>query len=312
MNPRTSPPRNSEEAPTRRSESIARCLAHLLESARQQSGIGNEQIQSELRLPVVALGHIQSGEFDALGPEIYARGFVFGYARIVEAPLSEVESLWAELHHMPEQVPLVSHVPQRPDWQIGAQHAATVVIVLGVLVGPILWLHSQGAFQQWFGPDEQVVVAPVSGEFPAEFVASVDSGPAAPEPAPVLEVPEDPEDPASAPVTASIASLPSVVPVESESNEDPEAAPAALVLEIYFRDDCWVEVSSGEGDRLEYNLVRANSRRRYESNGSLSVFLGNAEAVTVAVNGEFLDIAPYRRRNLARFEVDVPDPENAE
>jgi cytoskeleton protein RodZ len=231
---------------------------------------------------------------------------------MVNAPMSEIESLWAELHETPEQIPFVSHVPHRPEWQVGVQRAATVVVVLGVLVGPVLWLHSQGAFQQWLASDEQTAMAVV--EAPVQSGIAVDSESSEPEPAPVLEVPEDPDDPASAPVTASMASLPSAA-LESESIEDSEAVPVAftpLVLEIYFRDDCWVEVSSGDGDRLEYNLVRANSRRRYEGAGPFTVFLGNAEAVTVAVNGEFLDIAPYRRRNLARFEVDFPDAENAE
>jgi len=327
MNSENSLPQTVEEAPTGRSESLSRRLANLLESARQQSATSIEQIQSELRIPVLAVQHIRSGEFDALGPEIYGHGFVLGYARMVGAPLSEVESLWAELHEIPEEVELVSHVPQRPGWQMGVQRAATTVVILGVLVGPVLWMHSRGAFQQWLGSDEDQSVADASGtsqpgqesgvkpgvEPTVERVAK-DSAPIEPEPAPVLEVPDDPDDPATAPLAASIASLPSADAV-SEATEDSLADPAAftpLVLEIYFREDCWVEVSGGEGDRLEYNLVRANSRRRYESEGPLSVFLGNADAVTVAINGEFLDIAPYRRRNLARFEVEVPDAENAD
>lgn len=319
MNPRNSLPPNVEEAPPGRSESIARRLANLLESARQQSGTTTEQLQSERRFPVAALGHIRSGEFDALGPEIYGHGFVLGYARMVDAPLAEVESLWAELHETSERVPLVSHVPQRPGWHAGAQRVATVAIVLGVFVGPVLWLHSQGAFEQWFGSEAEVSVASDIGDttaysaMPTEAAHTESVRESDRQLAPVLEVPEDPGDPAGAPVTASMASLPGEA--VSESTEDPEAGQAAftpLVLELYFRDDCWVEVSSGDGERLEYDLVRANSRRRYEGEGPLSVFIGNADAVTVAVNGEFLDIAPYRRRNLARFEVDVPKPANAE
>ena len=309
MNPPTTPSQNPEEVATDRHQIVARRLANLLESARQQSGTSIEQVQSELRIPGVALGHLRSGEFDALGPDIYAHGFVLGYARIVNAPLAEVASLWAQLHETPSEVPLVSHVPQRPGWHAGVQRAATVAIVLGVLVGPVLWLHSQGAFQQWFGSDVEVSV--VSGDSGPAADSSTPTETAPLESAPVLEVPDDPDDPAAGPVAASIASLPGT----EFATTDSEVVPAAftpLVLEIYFRDDCWVEVSNAEGDPLEYDLVRANSRRRYESQGPLLVFLGNADAVTVAVNGEFLDIAPYRRRNMARFEVDVPKPEKAE
>lgn len=84
----------------------------------------------------------------------------------------------------------------------------------------------------------------------------------------------------------------------------PAANGAALEIELRFDADSWTEVTSAAGERLFYGLGRQGDAERFASNGDVRVLLGNADGVSVRVNG-----APYdppagsRRGETARFTI---------
>lgn len=82
---------------------------------------------------------------------------------------------------------------------------------------------------------------------------------------------------------------------------------ARLVLE--FRDDCWVEIEDGSGQRLVYGLLSADERRSLTGPAPFSIKLGNAQAVQrISLNGEAIDPSLYlpERGSVSRFTLTTP------
>ena len=82
----------------------------------------------------------------------------------------------------------------------------------------------------------------------------------------------------------------------------PVAPPAAgqVMLQLRFSADSWVEIFDGSGRAVLYDLGKAGSERTLTATAPLSVTLGNAPAVTVAVNGRPLPPSPGA---VARFSI---------
>ena len=56
-----------------------------LKSVREEAGISIEEISKELKLATRVLKHIESENLDELPPEVFTKGFLHGYAKIVGA-----------------------------------------------------------------------------------------------------------------------------------------------------------------------------------------------------------------------------------
>ena len=75
-----------------------------------------------------------------------------------------------------------------------------------------------------------------------------------------------------------------------------------MSLHLRFNADSWVEIFDGTGKAVLYDLGRAGSERTLIATAPLSVTLGNAPGVTVAVNGRPLS-APPAQGAVARFGI---------
>ncbi|MDX1443143.1 MAG: DUF4115 domain-containing protein [Gammaproteobacteria bacterium] len=93
------------------------------------------------------------------------------------------------------------------------------------------------------------------------------------------------------------------------SDAVPGTAIAEGIIRLRFADASWVEVYNLAEEPLLYDLVPAGSVREVRAGGELRVFLGNAPAVSMTVNGEPFDLERYvRRDNTARFRLDPTQP----
>lgn len=83
------------------------------------------------------------------------------------------------------------------------------------------------------------------------------------------------------------------------------AQPAASIalLNITATDETWVEVVNGAGAVVTQRVLKAGDVIEYSSSPPYKVILGRAEAARVSVRGRSLDVMPYARNSVARFEV---------
>jgi len=80
-------------------------------------------------------------------------------------------------------------------------------------------------------------------------------------------------------------------------------APGQVSLQLRFATDSWVEIFDGSGKAVLYDLGKAGSERTVTATAPLSVTLGNAPGVAIAVNGRVLPPPPRVDGAMARFSV---------
>ena len=91
----------------------------------------------------------------------------------------------------------------------------------------------------------------------------------------------------------------------ARNGQQPVSGGEQGTLLLRFSDASWVEVYNAAEEALLYDLVPAGSTRQVSASGELRVFLGNAPAVSIEINGEPFDVQPYvRRDSTARFRID--------
>ncbi|WP_333624006.1 DUF4115 domain-containing protein, partial [Stenotrophomonas indicatrix] len=162
---------------------------------------------------------------------------------------------------------------------------ALYVGITAVLAVPV-WFATRGHFD---------------GTAPSPNTASLDVIPAA-----VPVTPAGPGSAAAAPaeVAAAPVTKPTATPYVASLAPVPRAAPAAAAnLDMQFSGDSWVDIAGPDGGSVEKALIKAGETRSFTPGQVARVTLGNASAVQVQQNGAIVDLTPYQRANVARFQV---------
>ncbi|MCG8011332.1 MAG: DUF4115 domain-containing protein, partial [Candidatus Thiodiazotropha weberae] len=101
-------------------------------------------------------------------------------------------------------------------------------------------------------------------------------------------------------------------PAQIEPVAAVEEPPAAVEsrsksLLFSFEGPCWTEVRSLDGKARIIGEMRSGTKRRLSSDyGPFSVVLGDVAVVTLTIDGQPFDLAPFTRGKVARFTLD-PD-----
>ncbi|MDQ2068713.1 RodZ domain-containing protein [Natronospira bacteriovora] len=95
------------------------------------------------------------------------------------------------------------------------------------------------------------------------------------------------------------------VPAPIPPLEDVDPAERRILL-LSLDDDSWLEIHDADDRQLYYGLAVQGEDVRVEGRAPISVFMGNAPAVTIQADGETVDFsARIRRDNTARIRVDA-------
>jgi cytoskeleton protein RodZ len=152
-------------------------------------------------------------------------------------------------------------------------------------------------------------------EPPAAEVA-IDSGAAtdpASESAPVaLDLPNTPVagggvDVPAADATAAAAAPSAVAAATQTPVATAEGAPvvdATRQIVLSFSGNSWVDVRDSERKFKLFGEIPKGSRKVLGGQPPYKLVIGNAEAVSITVNGRPFDLAPYAKGNVARFTLD--------
>jgi cytoskeleton protein RodZ len=84
---------------------------------------------------------------------------------------------------------------------------------------------------------------------------------------------------------------------------------ATMRLALQFRQESWVEISDANR-RLLFGLQREGYRREITGEPPFNLLIGNANGVTLTVDGEPFDVpVSGLRGKVARFEITGENPE---
>jgi len=249
-----------------------------LRKAREAAGLSLDQVAGQLRMPLQVVAALEGEQWSRLGAPVFVRGQLRSYARLLKVDLG---GLLEQARIAPVEPPkLVSHTHtprlKRAAENIGRR--AVYVVITAVLAVPV-----------WYVISGNSNSAP-PGTASLDVVPATD---AAGELAPPVQAPAAaPVQPAdTGPYIASMAPL----------ARPAAAAPSTLTLN--FKGDSWVEISAPDGATVEKALIRAGESRSFAAGQVGRMVLGNAAEVEVQQAAGNVDLAPYKRGNVARFTV---------
>ena len=285
-----------------------------LRREREAQGIGHQQAAESLNLDPAVLTYLEANDFAALGAPVFVKGHLRRYATLLGLAEDEILSIY---DHSKQQLGEPSLVPKsrlemapvrgKPRWPWVVGGAVTFFIAAGLLA----YLSEHGL--PWVGPAADEATAPILQDGPATTTLApassstpVVSG-STTESTAVAHVPGQPAGAASfTSKSTPSATAGNAAPTASTVNAPASVAlqPGQVSLQLKFSADSWVEVFDGSGKAVLYDLGKAGTERTLTAAAPLSVTIGNATAVTVAVNGRVLPALPRAEGQvLARFGI---------
>lgn len=265
-------------------ETVAGCGTRLRQ-AREAAGLTLEDVGQRLRLPVQVVKSLEQEQWQKLGAPVFVRGQLRSYARLLGVDVSELLEQAQVGPVVPPTLVSHTHTPRARRIAENLGRRALYVGITAVLAVPV-WFATRGHFD---------------GAAPSPSTASLDVIPAA-----VPVAPAGPGSAAAAPavVAAAPVAKPAATPYVASLAPVPRAAPApAANLDMQFSGDSWVDIAGPGGGTVEKALIKAGESRSFTPGQVTRVTLGNASAVQVQQNGAIVDLTPYQRANVARFQV---------
>jgi len=265
-------------------ETVAGCGTRLRQ-AREAAGLTLEDVGQRLRMPVQVVRSLEQEQWEKLGAPVFVRGQLRSYARLLGVDVSELLEQAQVGPVVPPTLVSHTHTPRARRIAENLGRRALYVGITAVLAVPV-WFATRGHFD---------------GTAPSPNTASLDVIPAA-----VPVTPAGPGSAAAAPaeVAAAPVTKPTATPYVASLAPVPRAAPAAAAnLDMQFSGDSWVDIAGPDGGNVEKALIKAGETRSFTPGQVARVTLGNASAVQVQQNGAIVDLTPYQRANVARFQV---------
>ena len=236
-------------------------------------------------MPVQVVKSLEQEQWQKLGAPVFVRGQLRSYARLLGVDVSELLEQAQVGPVVPPTLVSHTHTPRARRIAENLGRRALYVGITAVLAVPV-WFATRGHFD---------------GTTPSPSTASLDVIPAA-----VPVTPAGPGSAAAAPaeVAAAPVAKPTATPYVASLAPVPRAAPApAANLDMQFSGDSWVDIGGPDGATVEKALIKSGESRSFTPGQVTRVTLGNASAVQVQQNGAIVDLTPYQRANVARFQV---------
>jgi len=260
-----------------------------LAAARREQQITILEVAKELHLDEPKVRALEQNKFDVLGAPVFAKGHLRKYAMLVGVDNDDVLQDYYKLNRASGMPPVVGKVrkPVR-EMSPGLWIAAIVVLLVASMA---YWWFLPADTPQSTGSE---IPPPISTALPDDLGGTgvVDSG---------IE-----SDPADFLIDSVEVELSQPVTIETSPPVTTAAGPVAgeVRLTLRFTGDCWTEISDASGRRLFFDLGRDGRSVNVSGQAPLSVLFGNAENVSVRVNGtDYTISAADRRGETARLTI---------
>jgi len=277
------------------SSSVGRELARL----REARGWSQEYVSDRLKFAVRQIRALENENWAELPQGMPLRGFVRNYARLLEidpAPmlqalspqlqvadpvsLEQASSLSSPLAQSSGRAwPAAGGRKRLAPWLVGGVMAVLALVLLGYA------LNQQGKLS--FGQQSASTDLDVAGSKTAIQVET----PLAPA--------TTAETPAAAPPATPAPALEPVAPPEPAPAPAPEPG-----LALTLKQASWVEIRRADGTVAVSRIIPANEPYALDPSGApYRVVIGNVNGVDLSWRGAPVDLAPYRRDNVARLTL---------
>lgn len=258
----------------------------LLASARKQQNRTVEEIADELNLSITQIKTIELDQSEGLPEPTYVRGYIRSYAKLLNLEPEVVLKNYLNPHwqktssldDLPRGIGSADRSDKKP---FLTPAKAITVVVLAASIG-FLWYSG--------------LLASLLNSTSNDAPNSVQSAPA--------KASSDSEAGDKAQVNREAI----VDEGAGENAAEPQSSEALAdadqnELVLSFAQTSWVDIRDGQDNRLAYKSYAEGEELRVSSDDSMSVFIGNAEGVSVQYNGESFDLSEYREGVYAKFTL---------
>ena len=235
-----------------------------LADARRAQQVSVLEIAKELHLDEYKVRALENNEFDTIGAPVFAKGHLKKYAQLVGIDEADVLKDYYELTRSASMPPVVSSRPKPRREMSPGPWIAVIIIVIG-LASAYWWLTSRPVALDTPPPAEEAV--PEQQDAPVEV-----------------------DEPAVAPVETTPEPAPEPEPEEIASDD------GDLRLVVTYSGDCWTEITDASGRRLFFDLGKAGRSVELSGTAPFNVLFGNADNVSLTVNGSDYSISAAERR----------------
>lgn len=293
-------------------ETDAATIGKRLRAGREQRGWSCEDVAARLKLQARLIRRIEDDDYSGIAHAVYLRGYLTSYARLLDMSLVLADDVVEKLG---EHVPLVATGKVSRSRYLLDRYSvsATYLILTALVVGPAVWLATHGGIEQNLARTVMLDAPTETREATVPAGFDNDSKPVPPlvavnadDQAPATPGSEPSGDSTAAdtqPIIASMAPFSAVQAPKPALSSAEDAAVGKHSLSLRLTQSSWVEVTSASGEKLEYGLLEAGVERTYSSDEAVSIRIGNAEGAEVVADGKAIDLAPFRRANVASLRV---------
>lgn len=259
-----------------------------LRNAREALELTPEQVASQLKLSVRQVNAIEQEAFDELPSNLFIRGFVRNYARLLNIDAEPLLAYLAEVlpneqHHATSlDAPLATGVRLSADPISKKQRRfspTALMVVLGALMGisVAFWFLQQ--------PNNPELALP---EMESPPVLDVPVASVVAEATPALA------SPASVASVAASAVTSTVTPVAASATAQQASATVSVdAIRIVSTTDSWVQIVDANGNKVLSEIIRPGIERTVDGKPPFAVKVGNAPKTSVYFHGQQVDLSSY-------------------
>lgn len=265
-----------------------------LAAARREQQISVDEVAKELHLDEPKVRALEDNEFESLGAPVFAKGHLRKYAMLVGISVDEAIAEYESLNEAPKDPPVVGKARKVPR-EIAPGPWLALVLTAALLAAAYWWFVMRV-------PGSTAPPPAASAESTTAAEVEQPSDPPSTEP----ETSDDANDEANDDATSMTAVAETA---EAETTAQPVATPepvadGAATLTVRFSGDCWTEISDARGERLFFALGREGRSVNLVGQPPFSVVFGDADNVSLAVDGDPYAIpAANRTGRMARLTI---------
>jgi cytoskeleton protein RodZ len=293
-----------------------------LKAERERRGMSTQKVADEMHLDAWVIDALEAGDYQRIGPSVYAKGHLKKYASMLGLSAAEIAAGYDHKSATPvaaaapppgmrmrPAAPSASNLP----WPQIAGFALIALVVGGIfwwrpwyqrsgmpapatLAGPQASAASEGAARSaaTSASEERAAQIPPEPETATSTELAVASG----------TVAGGAETAAASPATGTVMPAMLSKPSGGGTQVDSTLGAGRAHLRLSFSADSWVDVHDADGRRVFAGNGRANSVKTIAGTAPLQVYLGFASGVQLEVNDRAVAIGPqFVTGDVARFEA---------
>ncbi len=296
-------------------------LGELLRGAREAGELSLEKIADELRIEPKVLEALEDDRLSEIKmAPVFVKGYIKQYGRQLGLDYELLRSAYqAQVDGDDVDLQPNRSILLRDERQITVWIVAALALLLVAVVLFIWWMGDEPQRAAVMSEGTQSVPNNVTSLAPTAPAASrsstvpvqrrLDTGGSQTAQRNVAGVPEAARV-SSSNTTLELARTTEVAaePAEATAPTEPAERPAdAIAVRFQFSADSWLELTDARDERMFYDIAAADSEATFYPIPPVTVLLGNADAVAIAVEGEAFAVPTQGRRgNLVTFVITRP------